>query len=170
MSLADQLLKAGLVNDKKVKKAKKSKSNKKTRDLKKEVKAAAEQTRAEQLERTKALNEQRDLEAKQKAVAAQIKQLIESNEVTDIKGEVAYNFTDQSVVKSVLVTERARKQLANGQLAVCVLGESYKVVPAGVADKIAQRDASYIVLNNEVEEVDEDDPYKDFVIPDDLMW
>ncbi|WP_459583828.1 DUF2058 family protein, partial [Enterobacter hormaechei] len=48
----------------------------------------------------------------------------------------------------------------------------YAIIPAVVADKIAQRDASYIVLNCELsqEAKDEDDPYADFVIPDDLMW
>ena len=44
--------------------------------------------------------------------------------------------------------------------------------PASVADKIAQRDASSIVLHSALsaEEQDEDDPYADFKVPDDLMW
>ncbi|MFG3825821.1 DUF2058 family protein, partial [Escherichia coli] len=48
----------------------------------------------------------------------------------------------------------------------------YAIIPASVADKIAQRDASFIVLNSALsqEEQDEDDPYADFKIPDDLMW
>ncbi|NVP03123.1 DUF2058 family protein, partial [Photobacterium damselae subsp. damselae] len=47
-----------------------------------------------------------------------------------------------------------------------------ELIPAVVADKIAQRDQESIVVNNTVDEtvVDEDDPYADFVIPDDLMW
>ncbi|WP_264779343.1 DUF2058 family protein, partial [Escherichia fergusonii] len=52
-------------------------------------------------------------------------------------------------------------------------GESeYAIIPASVADKIAQRDATFIVLNSALsqEEQDEDDPYADFKIPDDLMW
>ena len=48
----------------------------------------------------------------------------------------------------------------------------YAIIPASVADKIAQRDESSIVLNNALsqEAQDEDDPYADFKIPDDLMW
>ena len=48
----------------------------------------------------------------------------------------------------------------------------YAIIPAVVADKIAQRDESYIVLNSALSEdvQDEDDPYADFKIPDDLMW
>ncbi|WP_264779536.1 DUF2058 family protein, partial [Escherichia fergusonii] len=66
----------------------------------------------------------------------------------------------------------------NGRLAIARLiidsnGESeYAIIPASVADKIAQRDATFIVLNSALsqEEQDEDDPYADFKIPDDLMW
>ena len=45
-------------------------------------------------------------------------------------------------------------------------------ITASVADKIAQRDASSIVLHSALsaEEQDEDDPYADFKVPDDLMW
>lgn len=48
----------------------------------------------------------------------------------------------------------------------------YAIIPAVVADKIAQRDADSIVLNSALsqEEQDEDDPCADFKIPDDLMW
>lgn len=48
----------------------------------------------------------------------------------------------------------------------------YAIIPAVVADKIAQRDVDSIVLNSALsqEEQDEDDPYADFKIPDDLMW
>ncbi|HDL7922064.1 TPA: DUF2058 family protein, partial [Yersinia enterocolitica] len=52
-------------------------------------------------------------------------------------------------------------------------GESeYAIIPASVADKIAQRDANSIVLNSALsqEEQDEEDPYADFKVPDDLMW
>ena len=41
-----------------------------------------------------------------------------------------------------------------------------------VAEKIRQRDDAPILVLNErgAQDVDEDDPYKDFPIPDDLMW
>ncbi|WP_145600468.1 DUF2058 family protein, partial [Yersinia frederiksenii] len=48
----------------------------------------------------------------------------------------------------------------------------YAIIPASVADKIAQRDANSIVLNSALsqKEQDEEDPYADFKVPDDLMW
>jgi uncharacterized protein len=57
-------------------------------------------------------------------------------------------------------------------LAVVKLGEGYELVPRIVADKIAQRDEGAVVVANikSAQQVEEDDPYKDYVIPDDLMW
>uniref|UniRef100_UPI00222EABAC DUF2058 family protein n=1 Tax=Escherichia fergusonii TaxID=564 RepID=UPI00222EABAC len=64
-------------------------------------------------------------------------------------------------------------RLAITRLIIDSNGENeYAIIPTSVADKIAQRDATFIVLNSALsqEEQDEDDPYADFKIPDDLMW
>ena len=57
-------------------------------------------------------------------------------------------------------------------IAISKLGEEYELVPANIAEKIAQRDASVILVHNQpgADQVDEDDPYADYPIPDDLMW
>ncbi|MFT4651170.1 MAG: hypothetical protein ACI9AP_001343, partial [Flavobacteriales bacterium] len=66
--------------------------------------------------------------------------------------------------------------LSQGRLAiVSLLGnptEKFEVVPAAIAEKIAQRDSDYIVQLNvkESSSETEDDPYADYQIPDDLMW
>lgn len=167
-SLQEQLLKAGLTNEKKAKKAKKS--SKKTRDLKREVKAAAEDKRQQQVERDKALNAEIKQKADQKAIAAQIAQLISNHKLTDHMGELAYNFTDGTAVKKLNVNDKTQQQLAKGFLTIIKEGDDYALLPNVVAEKIAQRDASLLIIQAEVESVDEDDPYKDYVIPDDLMW
>jgi len=47
----------------------------------------------------------------------------------------------------------------------------YDIVPTEVADKIRARDASCVVtLRAPASEVVEEDPYKEFPVPDDLMW
>jgi uncharacterized protein YaiL (DUF2058 family) len=48
----------------------------------------------------------------------------------------------------------------------------YDVVPADVAARIAELDGRAVVNLAPAEEPprSEDDPYKDFVVPDDLMW
>jgi uncharacterized protein YaiL (DUF2058 family) len=44
-------------------------------------------------------------------------------------------------------------------------------VPAAIAEKIRERDERAVVkLNQSETPVDENDPYKDFVVPDDLKW
>ncbi len=168
MSLQEQLMKAGLSNEKKAKKAKKA--SKKNRDLKREVKAAAEQKRQAQLEKDKKLNEEIKAQAEKKAIQAQIKQLIEMNMLDYREGDVTYNFTDDNKVKTLKVTSSMQKQLANGLLSIVNYQDDYAVIPSVVADKIALRDDSVLVSQNEITEPDEDDPYAEYVIPDDLMW
>ncbi|WP_305816960.1 DUF2058 domain-containing protein [Photobacterium leiognathi] len=170
LSLQEQMLQAGLIDKKKLKKA--GKSSKKSRTQAKEAKAAVEANRQAQLEKDKELNRARDEEAKAKELASQIKQLIEMNRLDRKEGDIGYNFTDGSTVKKIYVDKTMQDQLVNGRLAIARYQDAYEVIPAGVADKIALRDEQSIVVNNTVDEsiVDEDDPYADFVIPDDLMW
>jgi uncharacterized protein YaiL (DUF2058 family) len=128
----------------------------------------------EKIERDRELNRQRDLELQQKAIAAQIKQLIENHRQAKGagNGDVEYNFTDGKLIKKMRVSPLVLEQIARGLLAVVKLGEGYELVPRIVADKIAQRDDKFVVVANTKQDnkVDEDDPYKDYVIPDDLMW
>ncbi|WP_318442414.1 DUF2058 domain-containing protein [Photobacterium leiognathi] len=170
LSLQEQMLQAGLIDKKKLKKA--GKSSKKSRTQAKEAKAAVEANRQAQLEKDKELNRARDEEAKAKELASQIKQLIEMNRLDRKEGDIGYNFTDGSTVKKIYVDKTMQDQLVNGRLAIARYQDGYEVIPAGVADKITLRDEQSIVVNNTVDEsiVDEDDPYADFVIPDDLMW
>ncbi|SMY34353.1 hypothetical protein PMAL9190_01626 [Photobacterium malacitanum] len=170
LTLQEQMLKAGLIDKKKLKKA--GKTNKKSRTQAKEAKAAVEENRISQLEKDKALNRQRDEDAQQKAFLAQVKQLIEMNRLDRSSGDIGYNFTDGTTVKKIYVDKLMQAQLVNGRLAIARYLDGYEIIPAAVADKIALRDQESIVLNNVVDESisDEDDPYADFVIPDDLMW
>lgn len=75
LTLQEQMLKAGLVNEKKLKKAKKG--SKKSRVQAREVKAAVEENKRQQLERDKQLSEQQNAERLNKEIKAQINQLIE---------------------------------------------------------------------------------------------
>ncbi len=179
-SLQDQLLNAGLVDTKQAKQAKKDKRKAQKQQHKSksaavdETKAAAAQARAEKAERDRKLNQERKLEAERKAIAAQIKQLIEMNrQPRSARGEeeTAYNFTDGKQIKKIHVSAAIQEQLSRGRLAIVKLGEGYELVPAAVADKIRQRDEVAVVSQQVVDQAsDEDDPYADYEIPDDLMW
>ena len=177
MSLQDQLLKAGLVDKKKAHKISKNK-NKQVKQKQKnkieatdETKLATQQAQAEKVERDRQLNLQRKAEAGRKAIAAQIRQLVEMNRQTEDAGDIDYSFTDGKLVKRMAVTETQLKQLSNGRLCIIKLDERYELIPTLVAEKIRMRDENTQILSNQTTEVpDEDDPYADFQVPDDLMW
>ncbi|WP_116361623.1 DUF2058 family protein, partial [Klebsiella aerogenes] len=70
---------------------------------------------------------------------------------TIANGDIGFNFTDGNLIKKIFVDKLTQAQLINGRLAIARLlvdnnseGE-YAIIPASVADKIAQRDASSIV-------------------------
>lgn len=181
-SLQDQLLKAGLVNDKKAKQVKKEKRKQANVERRSkeimldEAKVAAEAARLDKIEKDRALNRQREEASQRKAIAAQIKQLIQNHHKskTDGPGEVEYNFTDGKTIKKIVVSHLVQRQLVSGILVVAKQDDGYYLVPTVVAEKISQRDASLIIQPQETASkdsvADENDPYKDYIIPDDLMW
>ena len=131
----------------------------------------ARRLREEKAEADRQREAQRKAEREKKEIAAQIKQMIEQSRL-ERNGEVAFQFVQDKKIKKAYVTGNQQKQLERGQIAIVALGESFELVPTVVAEKIRQRDEAAVLLLNErgTETVDEDDPYKDFPIPDDLMW
>ena len=170
LTLQEQMLKAGLVNEKKLKKAKKG--SKKSRVQAREVKAAVEENKRLQQERDKALSSEQKEQRLTKEIQAQIKQLIEMNKLDQKDGDIKYNFTDGTLVKSFYVEPLIREQLIKGIVAIARYEETYVVIPSSVANKIALRDENTVIEQQApAEDVPaEDDPYADFVVPDDLMW
>lgn len=179
-SLQDQLLKAGLVDAKKAKQAGKEKRKhdkvaRKTGQSETEgVKQQAKEARLQKAERDRELNQQRQQEVNKKALAAQIKQLINQHKQSSEAGkdEVEYHFADGKSVKKLRVSARIHRFITIGRLCIVKSGEKYELLPRVVADRIAERDASQLIVQSveHVAESDEEDPYKDYVIPDDLMW
>jgi uncharacterized protein len=179
-SLADQLLKAGLVDQKKIKQAQKEQRQENKQPKKKKGAQTAddtqlrlEQQRAEKAERDRQLNLQRVEAERQKAMRAQVKQMLDHSGIkTD--GDIRFNFTDphNRKIKQIYVSQKQQDQLAAGMLAICSDGARYVVVPATIADKIAERFADAVIFRSDksTEGGSEDDPYKDYPIPDDLMW
>ncbi len=179
--LKDQLLKAGLVNEKQVKKAqqeKRKETQQKTAPQKnaeaEEEKRRKQQAVAEKAEKDRLLNLQRKEEADKKALSAQIRHLIEAHRLPKGDGETPYNFADGSLVKKLYVSDQTRGRIIRGALAIVRLDQQYELVPAEIADKIRQRDASSIIVQNSPQQSDTqeagDDPYAAYQIPDDLMW
>lgn len=178
-SLADQLLGAGLVDDKKVKKVKQEKRKTK-KMIRSGVDVASDDSaeriaaeRAAQVERDRELNRARKAAEDAKALRAQAMQMLQQHK-QEHDGDIRFNFVDPSdnKVRNLLVNGTVQNHLAKGNLAICQANEGFVVVPRNIADKVAERfkDAVVFIASHDTEQVAEDDPYKDYQIPDDLMW
>ncbi len=177
VSLQEQLLKAGLVDKKKVKQAGHDKSKQKKVELRTgkqsvdEARLAALDTQQKNLERTRELNAQRVAAANQKAIMAQITQMVQANRQSKGAGDIAYNFTHGKTIERMYVSAEIQGHLIAGRLVIVRIGDATELVPRIVADKIAERDPSLVVrVKKTSAEIDADDPYAAFQIPDDLMW
>ncbi|MFC3607453.1 DUF2058 domain-containing protein [Stutzerimonas tarimensis] len=177
LSLRDQLLNAGLVNEKQAKQASKQKQKQERLERKGQVEKdeslrdAALKAHAEKVERDRELNRQQQEKAEQKARQAQIKQLIESSRLPKLNGDDYYNFVDGKKVKRIAVNDMLRDKLSRGSLAIVRHGGAYEMIPRDAALKIQERDKQRIVLlNTPTEAAEDDDPYAAYKVPDDLMW
>ena len=175
-SLQEQLLKAGMVDKNKVKQANHDKSKQKKVERRTgtqsvdEARLAALEVQRVNAERARALNAQRDAAANQKAIVAQIAQMVQKNRQPKGKGDIAYHYTHGSKVERMYVSPEVQAHLMAGRLVIVRLGGATDLVPRVIADKIAERDASLVVrVKKTGNEIDADDPYAAFQIPDDLM-
>jgi hypothetical protein len=176
-SLQEQFLKAGLVNKNKAKQVHQEKAKQKKDDRRAgtqsvdEARLAALEIQRKNAERARELNAQRDAAATQKAILAQIAQMVQQNRQNKGKGDIAYNYTHDNKIKRVHVSAKVREHLIAGHLVVVCLGEAVELLPKVIADKIAERDPSLVVqVKKTSTEVEADDPYAAFQVPDDLMW
>lgn len=176
-SLQDQLLNVGLVDKKKAKQLKQeqrkeAKGRQKGQVQIDENKEQVKRNLLEKAERDRQLNKQQQAAAEEKAIQAQIIQLIKMNCIKREGGDIAYQFKDGTRIKKIYVNAQLQKDLIGGRLAIAKLENDFELLPSSAAEKIMQRDPAVIVLLNTYEavDVDEDDPYADYQIPDDLMW
>ena len=175
-SLQDQLKRSGLVDDKKLRKARQEKRSKRKRgEGEGDGDALREQTRraaAEKAARDRALNLERQEHADAQARAAQVRQLVERSKVPRGAGDVVYNFTDGKAVRRLHLDAATHAAVVAGMLAVVRLDDGHELVPAAVARQIAERDPGTVLVLNEAAEprVDDADGYEGYEVPDDLMW
>ena len=178
-SLQEQLMGSGLIDKKKAKKIQKEKNIQRKQTPKGQAPDTTEKERLEKLKqekinKDKELNRKKVEELERKAIQAQVKQLIKTNEVKREAGDIVFQFSDAKKIKKIYVNQEQYDHLTKGLLAIASLNDEYILVARGVASKITERDSQAIAYIFEKEankaEPDEDDPYKDFEIPDDLMW
>jgi len=180
-SLADQLLNMGVVDKKKAKKSKHQKrqtENKNRKAVKsgKEVQSDGMQKQIEQAAREKQqkdleLNKQRDTALAKKALVAEVGQIAQQHIIGIPKeAELAYNFNHNNKVKKLYITSEQQKDLTQGYLAIVVTDDTYSLIPDKIAERIESRLPELVIRSQVEQETDENDPYADYEIPDDLMW
>ncbi len=182
-SLQDQLLSKGLINKNKAKKIQREQqhqkrvSKKHKTELVDEAKVAAEQAQKNKAEQDKKLNQELKAKADERAIAAQIKQLISNNNISVKSKDVAFIFHHQGKSQTLVVERAQEEQIKKGRLVVVQQVEikdshKYQLVPSQIADKIASRNTNYIAYQADLQQLaqDEEDPYAEYEIPDDLMW
>ena len=174
----DQLLKAGVVTKQQVKKAQ-SASNKKKKEQRSkkntvvdENKIKLQQAAKEKADHDKALNLRKEEQAKQKATSIEIDQLITKNCIKrNDDCEIVYNFEHRNKVNRIYVNTEMRQQIVDGKLGLARIEGRYELIPKLIAEKIQLRNEKRVVLFEKEEEViDENDPYAEFQVPDDLVW
>jgi hypothetical protein len=181
MSLREQLLAAGLVSKKQAEQAEKGQRQNQHRHVKNNVsvpdetarKRAVAEAQAAKAARDQELNRQRQEQAERRAKAAQIKQLIEENRLPKLETDEYFNFVDRGKVRRLAVDTQRREQLIAGSLLIARCEGKYDVVLPPIAERIRERDERAVVRLDAAPSATppaEEDPYKDFVVPDDLRW
>jgi len=181
MSLRDQLIQAGLGTKKQAKQAppppKKAPSRHQPPPISPE-KLAAIKAQAAKNARDQELNRKQQEKAAAKARRAEVKQLIEQHRLPPVVSEEYYNFADGNRLARLAVTPALREQLVKGTVVIVRYEGHYAVVPDSAVGRIRERDEHSIVslevatapVAAATASADAEDPYKDFVVPDDLVW
>ena len=174
-ALQAQLLKAGLVDNKKAKKLSKQAVHEQRtgQSNEAELKAKIAQDQQQKLAKDQALDLEKKRLLQGKELKAAIIQMINQNKIRDTDGEVAYRFIDESKVKKIYLNQQIYNALVAGSLIIAKEAEGYAVLPKALADRINDKMEGFIIVNNSEKNeqiTDEEDPYAAYVIPDDLMW
>lgn len=181
-SLQEQLLKAGLTTKQKTRQAnsEQRKKNKQKRSgvqhdatLQEQIKEDLAKAKKIKQDKDNDLNAQNKQKLAEKEQMLRIKQILIHHQVSNVNGDNEYNYTYGSKIKKLSLDTITHKALVNGRLSLCGLDDITYLVTRETAEKIAELDKTIILVQNDKaidEQIDEDDPYADYQIPDDLMW
>ena len=175
-ALQAQLLKSGLVDNKKAKKLSKQAQheNRTGQSNQADLKASIEQSQLEKQNKDQQLNAEKQRQLEEKTLKANIIQMIGQHKIRDTDGDNVYQFIDDAKVKKLYINQQIYNALVSGSLVIAKDQESYAFLPKALADRINEKMLGFIIVsnasttNNDV--TDEEDPYAAYVIPDDLMW
>ena len=180
-SLRDQMLKAGLVNEKQAKLG--GRQSRKARKAQREanqhageaMEAQIENERQAKAQRDRALNQARDEARRARETEAQVRQIIERHRIERESGDVSFSFQQGETIRSLQLSRIQRDALVAGSLALADMGQALELIPGPIAGRITERSPESIACwhepdANTASEPDPDDPYAGYEVPDDLMW
>lgn len=187
-SLRDQLLKAGLVDEKKVKALQQEERTKHRRDKGKAKQKPREERRAAiapaapdsrksaadalraRADKDRDLARARQIKEERRALKLQISDIVGRRRHARRDGEIAYNFVDGKKVKHIYVTAQQRDAIGAGRMDIVRHGNGHEVVDADVAAKLRALDPKVVVPRRDGSFKEEEAAYADHPIPDDLDW
>jgi uncharacterized protein YaiL (DUF2058 family) len=179
MSLREQLLAAGFGKKKAAEQAERKAQDQQRAARERQQRVAKEQQRvdpsqaaqAEKAARAKALQQRRQEEADRKERWTQIKQLIEQHRLPKVESDEYFNFVARGKVRRMAVDPPLRARITSGELVIVRCEGKHEVVPRDIGERIRGYDArAVIALQDSANAPSADDPYKDYVVPDDLKW
>ncbi|WP_445115663.1 DUF2058 domain-containing protein [Acinetobacter sp. WZC-1] len=174
-ALQAQLLKTGLVDNKKAKKLTRQAQHQQRTGESDEaaLKAKIEQDQQQKIARDQSLNMEKQKQLDAKALTASIIQMIDQHKIKNTAGDVPYQFIDHTKIKKVYVNQQIYNALVAGSLVIARNHQSYAFLPEALAKRIDEKMQGFMIVNqsqNNENVTDEEDPYAAYVIPDDLMW
>ncbi|MCF6177945.1 MAG: DUF2058 domain-containing protein [Geopsychrobacter sp.] len=165
LSLQEQLLKAGLVDKKQMKKAdheKRVKHKKKRKaggSFEDRDKLRLRQQQAERAQHDLALNTERNQQAQRKADQAAVQQLITANHLAVEEGDVAYHYVDTAgKIKRILIQQDVADKLSNGRLGLAISAGELVLISAETVNKILHRDRDALVAYNDPTQEEDEYP------------
>jgi uncharacterized protein YaiL (DUF2058 family) len=182
LSLRDQLLQAGLVSEQQVKEAERQAQRKQYQGQKQQPRAqrngpspqeiAAKKHADAKAARDQELNRKQQQKAQRKALYAQIRELVSQNRIARPDVEETYNFIDGGKVRRIRADAALRERVTRGEVVLVRCEGRYELVPPDIAEKIRERDPRAVVAPGQSSPAAQvvDEAYKDFVVPDDLIW
>jgi uncharacterized protein len=174
MSLRDQLLQAGLVNERQSKEAERQLRQeqrerqhlpKNKRAMASHAELAAKQARLAKAARDQELSRRQKEQADKKARHAQIEQLIEQNRLPRAQTDERYNFVDGNKIRRIPADHSVRERLSRGEIAIVRRNGGYELVPAETAARIRERDERAVIGCGVATDAVTTDG-----VPEDLMW
>lgn len=194
-SLQDQLIAAGLATKDQAKKANKQKNadrrakHSQQKNAKRNKGEAAPETeltlaqkRARQLKQQKASRDKavakiHNEKAKERALRAEIQQLIKQHDQRSKEkkeDDQPYNFVHGKKIKKIWLPKAQIDQLSKGTLVIVNHNGFYHLLPKEAANKVAERDPKRIIVAHDKGtssgNAEDDEYYAKFEVPDDLDW